>query len=223
MNAVNLVPWSKQIELRVRSRAGVWAVALGVYAFAGALCWFVVASRAGADGAALAKELTKLTDESQSLQATSNRLRSEFVSASAMLATAREVGDHPDWGVLFSLLARLRGDAIAFEVCELEPRTSAASTAPATAPGATPGSPAPSGTPKPGEASRGYTLRVGGVGADQRSVAQFVLRLEETGLFNRVSILETRPRADSGDSLIAFRIEAQMQDGAGAPDPRGKP
>ena len=221
MNAINLVPWSRQTELRVRKRAGFWAATLGAHAFAAALCWITVASRSASNGAVLTKELAKLADESQSLQATSNRLRAEFVSASATLATAREVGDHPDWGLLFSLLARLRGDAIALEVCELEPRNPAADAGSAPAPGAPPGSAAPSAAPKPGGAPRGYTLRIGGVGADQRSVAQFVLRLEETGLFSRVSILETRPRAESADSLIAFRIDAQMQDGA--PETKGKP
>lgn len=54
-------------------------------------------------------------------------------------------------------------------------------------------------------------LVLGGVAQAYEDVPALVLRLEELGLFDRVVLIETTPRAFSGEERIGFRIACRAQ------------
>ena len=60
-------------------------------------------------------------------------------------------------------------------------------------------------------------LRLAGVGRSQAAVSQFVLRLEQLGLFDRVTLLDTRREPFGADSAVGFRAVCIMhvREGAG--------
>jgi hypothetical protein len=55
------------------------------------------------------------------------------------------------------------------------------------------------------------------VGRSQAAVSQFVLRLEQLGLFDRVTLLDTRREPFGADSAVGFRAVCIMhvREGAG--------
>ena len=59
-------------------------------------------------------------------------------------------------------------------------------------------------------------LGLSGLGLSQAAVSQFVLKLERTGLFARVALIDTSRAALDRTDAIAFRIECSLDEPAGA-------
>ena len=55
-----------------------------------------------------------------------------------------------------------------------------------------------------------YTLALSGMGRSQAVISQYVLRLEQTGLFNRVTLIESRKAPFARGEAITFRIGCTM-------------
>jgi hypothetical protein len=55
-----------------------------------------------------------------------------------------------------------------------------------------------------------FTLELSGLGRSQASVSQFILRLEQLELFERVTILKTGREMFGEHESIGFRIEATI-------------
>ena len=86
--------------------------------------------------------------------------------------------------------------------CELLPVSDAASVVPAA--GAANGSPATSLAPAVTHSR--YTLALSGMGRSQAAISQYVLRLENTGLFDRVTLIESKLAPFGGGEAVSFRI-----------------
>jgi hypothetical protein len=107
----------------------------------------------------------------------------------------RTVAEQPDWSVLLALLGSVKGDDVVL-------RSVAVGPAPVPAP-----PPPERGKPAPPPVVPDTILDVMGVGQTQLAVSQHVLRLEQTGLFSKVALLDTGREAFVNGNAIAFRLQ----------------
>jgi hypothetical protein len=113
----------------------------------------------------------------------------------------------PDWSLLMGLIAEALGDDAVLDRFHLLP----AEAAPASRGGASPRA-APTDETR---TNRSYVLLLGGVSRSQEGVSDFVIRLEDLGLFDRVKLLESRRGAPSGDELVGFDLRCDLGTGEG--------
>ena len=108
------------------------------------------------------------------------------------LASNRHVLSQPDWSLLLALLSKQAGDQIVLASCTLNGNDAAPGTA----------------TPQP--QSRGLILHLSGNGKTNQSITDFVLRLENTHLFSKVTLVDTANVSFLGGDAYSFRIDCPL-------------
>ena len=109
------------------------------------------------------------------------------------------MGDRPDWSVVLALLARNLDDDLVLKRCKLEPevvRKAAAS--PQHAAGAQADEP------------KRFSLEIAGLGRSQKAISHFVLRLERTNLFQKVTLVKTNREPFVTGRAMAFQIRCLL-------------
>lgn len=204
IRGVNLVPKHRRAARRRRRHLHRWSVATALYAiailgvWAGAhLVW------SGADRA-LAADLRDAAVRVKEVNQELAELRPQLAEAQTTLAASRSIGSKPDWSLLLDLLANLLGEELVLTKCELAP--GAAGFANANPPPALPVGGSAVLAP-PSGSQRGYRLTLQGFGQSQAAVSTFVLRLEQTGLFDRVQLIDTRTEPYMNGHAAGFRVE----------------
>lgn len=204
MIGANLIPARRAAALRRRERVRRWGLAAGVLtlllsAGLGAL-W---GSRAGAShdlDPALAAATSNLERSERALASAKARLS----AAQKAAAAASVLADLPDWGVLLDLLASKLGDDAVYTMIGVSPDV---------------GSAGASGkaTPKVDTGARPerYLVRVSGLARGQGGVSRLVLALEETRLFDRVTLVESRRVGEGTEETMAFSLACNLSDSAG--------
>lgn len=195
MNGVNLIPAARRAAKRRARHIRVWlGVAAGcVLAAAGAqgLFWHLWSPQ-GDDPAPEIQRLTSaIASAEQQDKAAKNRLR----EAQAQAAASREIADQPDWGVLVTFLAKQLGRDAAFESLRL----SAAA------------------KPVKGNSRGGRSLVLTGIAPTQEAASSVAIDLKNCGLFESVTLAETRRTDFMGAKAVSFQIECAIV-GAGGGD-----
>lgn len=193
---INLVPAARREAASSRRRIRLWAGALACYTML--VCLGLVAARVAwhRDDAPLHAQLSANTATIQSKQMRLARTRQELDRIRALLDANRAVGQQPDWSVLLAVLADTIGEDVVLDHCAVEPT---------------------GGTKVPVDASAGIRLELAGFGRSQLAVSQFVLRLERSTLFSRVTLLDTHREPFLADDAIAFNIECSLEGGVTTP------
>ena len=194
MNGINLIPAHRRLHRSRRARRGIWIV-VGT-AYAAILLTVAVSVRLmwTTPGLALSEELDRAGREISDAQADQADLRRQLQRVAASLAAGQTVGTQPDWSILLSVMARQMGDDVVLDSFRLAGQGPAAGA---------------DGEPLP-LASRPYTLQLSGMARDPLAVSNFVLRLERTGLFQRVTLGQSQRREVSGGEAVGFRIECRL-------------
>lgn len=187
MNATNLMPRTRLAALRRSDRLRAWVMGLSAYSAVLLLGWAVAGKIATASAEGVARMVRDARVQAETGEAAVKKLRGEVAGLSARAGAARAIADHPDWSVLLGLVAGLRGDEIVLGTVDLS-----------AGPGGAPGRPS------------GYTLLLAGSARSHQSVTQFALRLESTGLFERVTIGDTRVQEHEGGSQVAFQVRCTL-------------
>lgn len=200
MVIANLLPEARRRTLARDDRAANWAVFLAAYSALLAISWFASQQMLRGGTVSLERRTAAIETERASLDATIQSYRAKMAATQTSLATARSIADHPDWSSLLGLTASLRGDDIEVERVSLGPRRIEGKTAKQTI-------------------TKGVWLKISGVGKDHRAIAQFALRLENAGLFERVGLSDARKNVAGPDGLVGFEIEATIDE----PGPGAKP
>lgn len=178
---LNLLPPHRVRALRARARVRAWLLACVGYALALGCVWMWVhvSAPSPASGA------DRLIEIEANLAAVERDLRDLQRSSTEVverLATSNAVEGHPDWSLLLELIARSKREEVAIERITLTTRGGAVT--------------------RPTDRAilrRGpWTLTLAGLGASQRAVSDFALRLEDSGVFASVAIVEIRARGVSG-------------------------
>ncbi len=204
---VNLVPSARR-EARLRStRIRFWFMTCVIYGLGWLGVLVLVGATALNDDAGPRDELRQvnaLVAESESELAA---LRGELTRSRAELTTSLTIGKQPDWSALLALLSTTLGDRIILRNCKLTTlHKSPGARGPATA--STVEDRSVTGV------AREFTtieLQLGGLGLAQQTVSEFVLRLEETSLFQQVKLLDTRREPFLDGNAIAFHIECLLE------------
>jgi Tfp pilus assembly protein PilN len=199
MNHVNFIPAERRARRHNRSRLWAWGVlcgtCLGAMILAALLTQVVAAP--GLEG--IEAEIARSKKLVEDTRTTVIRLQSELRRQSAVVEANRAIGRQPDWGQLLVLIADAVGDDIILQSCRLD-----------VDPGAARDDDAAS-------EPRRCRLRIGGLGTSQDSVTGFVLRLEETQLFDEVQLGGTEQKQFEDETRVGFELScfATMEGGAG--------
>jgi len=217
MIAVNLIPAGRLAVRRLRRRALLWGLGLGVYALAIGGAWSIVAATGGDDA------VKRIHSEIELAHAARQRATAALDGVSRQLAKAAvarqftaEVADRPDWTALFEVLGASLGSDTVLRDVQLLPAqevnsavaNSGSSSGGVDRPRAAGLTPTLPGTPS------SYKLSLRGVGRSQTAVSGFVASLEKARLFDHVKLLRTSREAFLSDTAVSFEVECAL-DGQG--------
>jgi hypothetical protein len=191
MKTVNLIPTPRRDAKRRRTQRLACAAVCGAYALllgCAVGVMHLVTPTGGAESvearlAAVDRDIERMDREAAAA-------RSELAVARASVEANRTVAEQPDWSILLALLAETTGDDVVLRSISMAPPPPVAAT-----PGAKPAPP------------QDVVLDVAGIGRTPLSVSHHVLKMEETGLFSKVVLLEHNREAFLNDNAIAFRIQ----------------
>src|SRR5688572_14747818 len=208
MNGVNFIPRARRELAERRTRLSACSVVAAAYALLGVIAFAASGTEAVVEDPSVAQQLAQLPGEIDTSRRALTNLQAQLAEAQAKLDAARTVAEQPDWSVLLGLLAQSLGEEIVLTSCKLDSDAVEGDrpvNAQRAGPGAQPAEPQP-----PRLSGARYTVLLSGLGRTQSSVSQFVLRLEELGLFERVTILKTNREMFGEHESIGFRLEATI-------------
>lgn len=183
-SGVNLIPAPIRERRLERRRVGHGLTATAIYLsllFAATVGYLALNVPRSADAAAAA--LAVDTDRVALLQSQVASLKTDLIEADRQLAGARVLSERPDWSTLLRLVALAAGPDVVLNDFSL-------------------------GTTSP-TIEAGAWVTVGGIATDPWTVSSFALRLEDTGLFDRVKIESSRrePLGDRAATGFVMRCE----------------
>jgi Tfp pilus assembly protein PilN len=131
------------------------------------------------------------------------KLRGDLREQQAVLRANKAVGEQPDWGSLLSLLASTLGDNAVLTEARVEPVAVVPVPTPVTAKSA----------PALPEGSRPQKLKltIKGMSRTQDAASKFVISLEKTKVFDKVTLVETK-RSEPSNENISFEIACDLTD-----------
>ena len=194
MKSVNLIPGPRRDAKRRRRQRNTCAAVCGAYAALLAGAVGVAHLTLSGTGRALDEQLADADADVRKLDASAGQARRELASARATVEANRTVAEQPDWSVLLALLAKTTSDDVILRGVTIGPPVMSASQAAATGPALKKGQP-------------DAVLEVMGVGRTQLAVSRHVLRMEDTGLFSKVMLVDTGRESFMNETAIGFRLQ----------------
>ena len=205
MKSVNLIPAPRRDAKRRRTHLRWCAAVCG--GLSGAVLMAAIAFRLfwGGGEPGLDRQLAIAQEEVKRIDAEFTQARNELAAVNAANATERQIAAQPDWSLLLALVADRAGNEVVLRSLSVAPRTAEITDA----------KPAPvAGKPAapPAAPARGLVLTASGLGKSQPAVTQFALRLEKTGLFSRVRLIDTNREPFLADEATAFHLECSLDE-----------
>lgn len=200
MRNVNLIPAWRQRARRRRQRIKCSA---GVCVAFGLLCAGAGASVLYAYGArdpAVARELGAVEQEIQTTDQSLAQAQGELGRARTVLAATEQMCQRPDWSQLPALLARQGKERVMLRTCQLSP----------------------AGAEAAGLPTGPFILVASGVARTPADAQAYAIRLQQTGLFERVTLADTHREPFAGLDASAFRIECTLNAAPAQVGPAGK-
>jgi HAMP domain-containing protein len=132
-------------------------------------------------------------------------VRRQLAETMIALETTTAIHGQPDWGKLLTGLSVQVGDQIVLSRCHLTTLTADNKTITAESGGSLPALPL-------GAFLTGcrHTLVLNGFGKSQESVSRFVLRLEESGAFDLVRLVNSSRQTFLKGEAVAFAVECHL-------------
>jgi hypothetical protein len=192
---VNLIPAARRDIKRRRCRVRFWAKMCVMYAALWLGAFAVSDLVAAGDDRALRLERDQTLLDVDAANKAIASMRDRIGAGRSRLQASLEVGEQPDWSLLLALLSSTLGDEAVLRSVRLGVPTDALDKKPAAAAAA--------------EARR-VTLDLVGFAQTQKVVTELVLRLEQTPLFERVRLIDTRREPFRSGTAVGFRIECVL-------------
>jgi Tfp pilus assembly protein PilN len=203
VKGANLIPHARMLARRRAARVKLWSTVVPATASVLMAAYGYLRASWPTETSSLREELGSRESAIKLKQAEMSRLKSDTETVRRLIRANEAVGLQPDWGVLLLLVSARLGDEVVLQSCILDPVNQQDGKA-VSASGLRPTS---------------FRLTLGGVGKDQRAIANFVRALDNQdpgGLFDQVSLLECRRMPFAGREAMSFRIECALSDsGAG--------
>jgi hypothetical protein len=195
--SVNLIPRARLEAQRVSSLVHTWAAVLGATAALLAIAYAALLNTVAGDAEGMEAQMDRAASEHGVAEAELKAARAELASASRLLSASQEVRDHPDWSALLGAMAAMRGDDLVLGTLDLSPVGAVQGQVTVTRP------------------SR-YMLRMSGLARNHRAATTFSLMLEETGVFERVTLTNTSSQMVGERPVVVFAVECSLDEIAGA-------
>lgn len=194
MQDINLIPMQRQRARQQRARLRAWIGGGIIYAALVAIvCVGYRTAASPKDLAALHQELADMDTELASLKQQRDALRPQLNERRLILAAGRSISDQPDWSRMLTYLAdEVLGDTVVLTHCQLMPDTKAKE----------------AGTRNLQDLP--LTFTVTGFAKSAPEVSQFVLRLEQMALFDKVVLVQTSRESLLNDMAIAFEVHCEL-------------
>lgn len=218
MEAVDLIPSTRRELLRRRMRARAWIGTGCAYAVLLACALAGAAAAWPRDQETPSAALAAATVENEQHRSRLTEMSAEIAQKQRELAANKAVGNQPDWSILLALVAEALGPEAALReanlVTQIEaPEPASGTPAPPPAgPAAAQAAPALDAEPR-----RSFSLTISGIAKSQVTVNEVVRRLEATGLFERIVLIETKREGTEEQDLTAFRFRCQLGPGGATP------
>jgi len=193
-----------------RTRIRLWGAACAAYGIAALLTYCLFHAVWAKDTKDLAREQWDFTEKVGRSRTAADRFQQQADNEELELQANRAVGNQPDWSVLLAAVSADLGEEIFLRQCQLIPTD--APTVGQGPPGAAAGAKVLTA------AERRYVLKLSGCARSHTAASQFVLRLEQNGLFDQVRVIKTAREPLLAGSAIGFQLECSLgQEVAKAP------
>lgn len=194
MRDVNLIPARRRDAKRWRAHIRWCAVGCSAYAvLATAVAGLAWNAWAGEDPA-IRQETAHIDEEIHRNQQELTQASAKLSADQQMLSATRQIAGQPDWSLLLTLLAHKTDDQMVLRSCQFRPASDVAGEAKAT----------------DNHAAGGLLIIITGVARSPQGAQQYVLRLEKTGLFDRVTLVETRREPFLNGEAAGFRVDCVL-------------
>ena len=205
MIGVNLIPAERLARKRQHRRIRAWIGICSAYTLvlivAGGVGYFARSTNDSKSG----DQLKASKEKADNSDSTIIELQQRLIEAEATLRVSKAIGNRPDWSSLLVLIAKERGNKIVLDCCKLvesdniSPRN-----------GAEPSNLSGHSTDYKFLRQKQFKLILTGLGRTQTDVSQYVLRLEQVGVFDEAKLTRSVRQAFLTGEVIAFRIECRI-------------
>jgi hypothetical protein len=137
--------------------------------------------------------------------ATMSEFRQKLAESQTELEASKSISSQPDWTKLLILVGDELEDQIVLSVCQLATLSKDGETVTSNLQESLSSAP-----PGVHVAERQYRLELSGFGRTQTSVSQFVLRLEQMQIFDKVELINSRRQDFLSDKAVAFNIRCSI-------------
>lgn len=204
MMGINLIPAHRLLAMQRRIRVRLWMRIDSICICVLLIICAVVMPLFDQSATSVADELVFLDKKATGMNRSISALLPELSEVKLTLDASRAMQKQPDWSVLLALLANLQGDQIVMRNVQTKPMGGGHVAAG--------GSEVVSAEEisAAGDNRSGYKLVLGGMGKTQNAISQFVLRLEQCGLFERVRVIMTNREGFMSDHAVSFELLCTM-------------
>lgn len=189
MRGVNLIPQRHRTARQRRIRTHRWLVGTVTYTLLLLVGWGATRLMTGGAHRAVAEQLTEADARIADADSALKTIQPRLAAALATLEAGNSVGDQPDWAILLEATANLLGDDVVLTRFYLEPIKT---------------------DPRQTKIARQYVLHIQGIGRAHETVSQYVLRLENLGLFDSVKLLSTQREPLFNGTAVGFEVDCAM-------------
>lgn len=210
---LNLLPPKRRTELRLRHRLHLWVLASVAYGVVTLGACIALAAGEPIVDHRETRERSNLVREKEMFEALKKQHNENIKKENQRKQGADLVANHPDWSILFDLLATNRGDDAVLVGVDVNPVI--AKDSDGTGKGKEP-RPKPAKAGKDASATRpdSFEVKLDGFASSQTAVADFADRLQRIDVFSSVTLqrsstrlMDTRPVVDF---VIVCRLEASV-------------
>lgn len=211
MKSVNLIPSRRRQAKARKTRTLQWVTALASYGLILLAGYLASIRYAAADRGPVAQEARQAAVQLEMSNRTVQALTQELGQAHQKLRTAQTVGQQPDWSRLLALLSQNLDDNLVLDLCRLQKLAPAEKAGPGKGPGSSGSGPIdPSRPPSVWRTPANLLLELEGFAKAQSHVSEYILRLEKTGLFDKVKLVKTSRQDFLNGKAVAFRLECTI-------------
>jgi hypothetical protein len=214
---VNLIPLYRQAAKARQRHLRAWILFCSAYSALLVLVYGVGYAHWAGPVRPLAAELSKADQATADLDKTLAARRADIDELAQRLDSAKSATMHADWSILLALVSETLGDDVVLEKCQLDqviPQTPIApvpTAAPAAPTAPAPKPPASAKPPKIVTPDPIWLFKADGLARNPQSVSQFILRLESSGLFDRVTLIKTSRESYRDREATSFNLECSLK------------
>lgn len=207
MTSTNLIPAYRRDARTRRRLCRIWIAACIAHLSILMIAYPIVQTVLASD-ASIEVELTTVQDEIGETEKSNELIRSEVEETRTTLEATRLVENQADWSLLLTLISVELGENLVLKECVLKPRSGNVLEVSKRIPMFDSRSGTRGGVPD--DAPVVSIVELKGYGTTHRAVSQFVLRLERTKLFSRITLEESRREGFLQGQAIAFQLSCLL-------------